>query len=982
MARSKDLKVTIVGDADKLDRELKRSSNSLDKFGKQTKLTASVTSKGFSGMRAAATGATAGLAGLVLVGKKVVDAAIESEKSQAALEAQLKAMGISYKAHAKEIDAVIQKHSQLAGVDDEELADSFTTLVRSTGSVNTAMKDLGLVTDLARAKNIDVAKAATMVAKVHAGAVIPLKQMGIEFVKTTVNVDKLKASHDKITPAQLAAAKAADKQANSQRALGLVQDAVKGQAEAYGKTTAGSVDRANVAFENLQETVGDALAPSVEKAANRVADFVNEMQDGTGQGGRFVRKLQDMWQEVRPIVTWFGRAARNIANFTSEHPGVAKLASAIIGVGLAVKGLKFVSAATGFTSLLKAGRVAASGLKRVMARGGLAAGEAAAENAAAGIGTKSGVVAVAGRKAGTRVGKALAKGALLAIPLLIWEFKDQINSLGAWFSKSKIGSILTAPGKLGGKIGDALGSLFGTKRATGGIIPGTGNTDTVPAMLTPGEFVIRKRVVEKFGPTFFAGLNGGTGDSQGNAQVQGFTSGGIVARANKISGMNIPYVYGGGHGTRDGFNRSGMDCSASVSYALGVTPRVSGQFTSFGRPGPGSPNDTKVYATAKHVFAVFNGKGWGTSRENPGGGPGWLSYNHRSGFVIRHLEDGAQKGKGGVGSTGDPEETAEAGKQRKADARDRRRARAERAGSRAVNKIMGAAARGISSATSAAAGLATTIEDAGTSYGHAERRFGQTEEDLGTPQGRAERISELKYLAQMKAKTLSNQRKRAQMLKRAVSKLETALRKLRKARDRSKGAKRAKMNERMKPIVERLDDLKAELKALGTDIKDTELDIGDLAKEAGEVAGTPDTVVEAPEPDTRAVDKLGTFLGDIDLQERAGILSPAQAKAMRIQALQMALAGVGGPLDDRQRWEIMGQLREATESQSEAVVDNTSALRDLQGSIDAQLAFANGVSAITSMEAVRAMADVMSGQLGYKTGVRALMPGSGALSRL
>jgi hypothetical protein len=59
-----------------------------------------------------------------------VDAAMDAQKSQARLEAQLKASGISFRAHAKEIDAVIQKHSQLAGLDDEDLQDAFTNIVR------------------------------------------------------------------------------------------------------------------------------------------------------------------------------------------------------------------------------------------------------------------------------------------------------------------------------------------------------------------------------------------------------------------------------------------------------------------------------------------------------------------------------------------------------------------------------------------------------------------------------------------------------------------------------------------------------------------------------------------------------------------------------------------------------------------------------------------------------------------------------------
>ena len=39
--------------------------------------------------------------------------------------------------------------------------------------------------------------------------------------------------------------------------------------------------------------------------------------------------------------------------------------------------------------------------------------------------------------------------------------------------------------------------------ATGGSVPGIGDTDSVPAMLTPGEYVVKKSVVNKFGSGFF-----------------------------------------------------------------------------------------------------------------------------------------------------------------------------------------------------------------------------------------------------------------------------------------------------------------------------------------------------------------------------------------------------------------------------------------------------------------------------------------------
>jgi TP901 family phage tail tape measure protein len=58
-------------------------------------------------------------------------------------------------------------------------------------------------------------------------------------------------------------------------------------------------------------------------------------------------------------------------------------------------------------------------------------------------------------------------------------------------------------GLLGG--GLAAGGVKGF--ASGGVVPGTGNGDTVPAMLTPGEFVIKKQSVNKIGADRLASMN-------------------------------------------------------------------------------------------------------------------------------------------------------------------------------------------------------------------------------------------------------------------------------------------------------------------------------------------------------------------------------------------------------------------------------------------------------------------------------------------
>jgi TP901 family phage tail tape measure protein len=60
------------------------------------------------------------------------------------------------------------------------------------------------------------------------------------------------------------------------------------------------------------------------------------------------------------------------------------------------------------------------------------------------------------------------------------------------------------PSEVGGKANGGI-----VEKAEGGTIPGTGTGDTVPAMLTPGEFVVKKSSVDKYGSSFLAALNAG-----------------------------------------------------------------------------------------------------------------------------------------------------------------------------------------------------------------------------------------------------------------------------------------------------------------------------------------------------------------------------------------------------------------------------------------------------------------------------------------
>lgn len=99
---------------------------------------------------------------------------------------------------------------------------------------------------------------------------------------------------------------------------------------------------------------------------------------------------------------------------------------------------------------------------------------------------------------------------------------------------------------------------------------------------------------------------------------------GIVAEANHIAEAKVPYLWGGGHGAKVLPNAkvTPLDCSGAVSAALGLNPKVSGEFEQWGAPGKGG--HLTIYANSHHVLMEVNGKFWGTSASNPGGGAGWI----------------------------------------------------------------------------------------------------------------------------------------------------------------------------------------------------------------------------------------------------------------------------------------------------------------------------------------------------------------------
>jgi len=116
------------------------------------------------------------------------------------------------------------------------------------------------------------------------------------------------------------------------------------------------------------------------------------------------------------------------------------------------------------------------------------------------------------------------------------------------------------------------------KFASGGMVPGSGSRDTVPAMLTPGEFVIRKSSVQKLGAENLKQMNAKGYASGGTVSLKDNTTGAFFlrAKADKDSGAteftpNVPK-----------FSDKTLVTNEQAQIAMGYDPKKVADFSKKG----------------------------------------------------------------------------------------------------------------------------------------------------------------------------------------------------------------------------------------------------------------------------------------------------------------------------------------------------------------------------------------------------------------
>lgn len=244
------------------------------------------------------------LAGVAAESVKMAD---EFDVANVQLQNAIKNTTGSFPGLQSQINATYSKMAGL-GFNSTETAKALQSLTIATKSPTTAIRDMAVASDLARAKNMSLEGATQTLTKVYAGSQRALTQLGLNLDVGTGKLKSIQSATESVTTAhravkiaqeeaseatgtkapaaarkletaQLKLAQAEHKLQMDQHATGDILAAVAqrthGAASAFGSTLAGQVDKAKATIHNLATEFGEVLIPIIAKAAGVLASIIS-----------------------------------------------------------------------------------------------------------------------------------------------------------------------------------------------------------------------------------------------------------------------------------------------------------------------------------------------------------------------------------------------------------------------------------------------------------------------------------------------------------------------------------------------------------------------------------------------------------------------------------------------------------------------------------------------------------------------------------
>lgn len=228
---AKSVSVTVTGNAAPLRKELKQATQDLSGFAKAQKGLGDLAGVGY---------AIAG-ASVVRFGTQLVKAALEDEKSQALLRDAIGKTTNASDAAIKSTEDFITQLSLASNTADDNLRPALATLIRATGDVTQAQNLLTLGTEIATATQRDLGSVSIALAKASNGQTTALSRLGVPLSDN------------------------AKKAGNFALALEELNAKFVGSNAAALDTAAGRLQNLGIRFEELKESLGSILLPTVDE---------------------------------------------------------------------------------------------------------------------------------------------------------------------------------------------------------------------------------------------------------------------------------------------------------------------------------------------------------------------------------------------------------------------------------------------------------------------------------------------------------------------------------------------------------------------------------------------------------------------------------------------------------------------------------------------------------------------------------------------
>jgi hypothetical protein len=238
------------------------------------------------GKKAAAAFAVAAAAAAAYAGKLAIDgvkAALDDEKAQRILALTLENTTAATNAQIAAVEDYILQTALATGVTDDQLRPAFARLVRSTKDVEEAQKVLNLALDIASATGKPLETITASLAKAYDGNTNALGRLGLGLDQSVIKSKDFNLVFESL------------------------RGSFSGFAENEAQTFQGRIDRLNVAFDEVKETIGFALLPIFEKLLSFVIEkvfpvFKNFSDSLGGSGDGLLARFTDIYNFIRDFL--------------------------------------------------------------------------------------------------------------------------------------------------------------------------------------------------------------------------------------------------------------------------------------------------------------------------------------------------------------------------------------------------------------------------------------------------------------------------------------------------------------------------------------------------------------------------------------------------------------------------------------------------------------------------------------------------------